>query len=282
MKRYYSALSLSPAVQEWIDSSRQPRVLHLFDRACNLINEQGEVLSVVSRSIGDGPFNLVIDSEVKFTKYFDLESPIFCLADQLALGNLNINITTAQLWNPRPTWAQLHTNRREIVDQCARLQVTNTSRSNSSPLPQSLISRLSTALANADLPFSVQAARRLAGLGIGLTPSGDDFIMGALYAAWMVHPSAVALSLAGEVANAAAPLTTSLSGAWLQAAGRGEAGQPWHEFFKALLASRDADPVYIQQTIVNILAVGETSGADALAGFLCTMKAWTLLHKKYG
>jgi len=47
----------------------------------------------------------------------------------------------------------------------------------------------------------------------------------------------------------------------------GEAGILWHEFFEALTG---ADTVRIQTTMVKILAVGETSGADALKGFIGT------------
>lgn len=55
-----TALSLAPTVNDWRADSRQPRILHVFDHASNLINERGEVLSVVTPQIGNGPFNLVI------------------------------------------------------------------------------------------------------------------------------------------------------------------------------------------------------------------------------
>ena len=77
--------------------------------------------------------------------------------------------------------------------------------------------------------------------------------------------------LAEEIAGAAAPLTTSLSAAWLRSAGKGEAGILWHEFFDALI---DSDAARIQETMDKILAVGETSGADALAGFIGLLAAW--------
>ena len=81
--------------------------------------------------------------------------------------------------------------------------------------------------------------------------------------------------MAGELANAlaetAAPVTTALSAAWLRSAGRGEAGSRWHEFLRSLLVG---DLGAIQVSMRNILATGETSGKDALAGFLRTMMHW--------
>jgi hypothetical protein len=88
--------------------------------------------------------------------------------------------------------------------------------------------------------------------------------MGALHAAWILHPRHVATLLAQGVAESAAPLTTSLSAAWIRSAGRGEAGIRWHELFESLTIG---DEIRIKESIEKILAVGETSGADALAGF---------------
>ena len=117
----------------------------------------------------------------------------------------------------------------------------------------SLISSLSIALANSDLPSAITAVKKLAGLGIGLTPSGDDFIMGAMYATWIIHPFDIASVIAEEIANTAAPLTTSLSAAWIRSAGRGEAGILWHEFFDALIEGNSSN---IQLQLYKLLSVG--------------------------
>jgi hypothetical protein len=158
-----------------------------------------------------------------------------------------------------------HTKRNEILDQIKQLPITNYRINSDLPIPQALIASLCSAFVRSDISMAISSASRLAGLGVGLTPSGDDFMMGAIYATWIIHPPEVAGFLGQEIANTAAPLTTSLSAAWLRAAGRGEAGMVWHEFFDALLCN---DTLSIQEVLKNILAVGETSGADALAGFV--------------
>jgi hypothetical protein len=129
------------------------------------------------------------------------------------------------------------------------------------PISNSLIS----SLVNTNLASSLKAAQQLAGLGIGLTPAGDDFIMGAILAAWILHPPDVASELAKEITDTVAPLTTSLSAALLKSAGRGDAGQVWHDLFDALIS---ADKMVIQESVDQLLSVGHTSGADALTGFL--------------
>lgn len=249
------AISLSPAVNDWLKNSRRPRVLHVFDRACNLINEGREVLSVVTPQIGNGPFNLVIEDDVLFSEHLHIQSPISIRESQLFLGNFVISVGYANIWYACPDWEKLHAEKDEITNRISKLQITN------DQFPSSLPS----ALANADISSCLSATSQLAGLGQGLTPSGDDFIMGAIHAAWIIHPLEVASGLAGEIANASAPLTTSLSAAWLKSAGKGEAGILWHEFFDALISGT---MTAIQESMETILAVGETSGADALAGFV--------------
>ncbi len=259
-----NALSLAPDGKDWLANSSHPRILHVFDHACNLINERREVLSIVTPQIGNGPFNLVIEDDVLLPDHLTLESPIFVSAHRLILGNLTLCTADVRLWSPRPDWDVLHAHQDAILNQLTQLPMINDPPS----LPTSLLSAFSAYIATADLSASLIATQKLAGLGMGLTPAGDDFILGAVLAAWIIHPTEVASVLAKEVTKTAAPLTTSLSAAWLRSAGEGAAGILWHEIFEALIFS---DSARIQDAFGRILAIGETSGADAMAGFLGTM-----------
>lgn len=281
--RPINSLSLAPDVNVWLANTHHPRVMHVFNHVCNLINERREVLSLVIPQIGNGPFNLVIGDDVLFSETLTARSPISVRANQLDLGDLNISTDKAKLWSPRPDWEMLHARSDQILNRIMSLRApTGTMRrefgiasSQSTfiamtlPLPnyQSLSLDFTSALANSDISSAPKQTSKLAGLGVGLTPAGDDFILGAILAVWIIHPPEIASVLAEEIANTAAPLTTSLSAAWLRSASKGEAGILWHEFFDALV-SGDAASVRLQ--IAKLLSVGETSGSDALAGFLGT------------
>jgi hypothetical protein len=288
----FNALSLAPDVRRWLKISRHPRILHVFDQACNLINERGDVLSIVTLQIGNGPFNLVIEDDVFFSEHLHEQSSISIRGSQLLLGDLTINIADARLWSPRPDWETLHAKRDDILARTlplrALIRAKQSPHESGTASPQITLlattgftnhqspilefsNSLSASIIDADLSSSTAAARQLAGLGMGLTPSGDDFIMGAILAAWIIHPVGVAKVFAGEIADIAAPLTTSLSAAWLRSAGKGQAGVLWHEFFDAL---NSGTPAEIQLQIKKLLSVGETSGADALSGFLGTFGCW--------
>jgi len=267
-------LSLTLDVNRWLANTRHPRILHIFDRACNLINERKEVLSIVAPQIGNGPFNLVIEDDICFADHFSLESPISISPDQITLGDLTIHTAGTNIWNPCPNWEMLYTKREEIANQVTELPITNYS-----SLPQfsnSPVSDLCSSLVTTDISRAKSLAAKFAGLGIGLTPSGDDFIMGALYAAWIIHPHEIASQLALEISEATAPLTTSLSAAWLRSAGKGEAGILWHDLFSSLLLPFSN----IQLPITKLLSIGETSGADALAGFIGTFISYAEVDAK--
>lgn len=262
-----NGVSIAPAARNWLLNSDSPRILHVFDHACNLTNERGEILSIVTPQIGNGPFNLVVEDKVLFTAHIAASFPVCKRENQIHLGDLTIHAANARLWNPCPDWETLHARREDIFKKLEPFPVPNCQLL----VPDSLISNLFTALCNKDILAAKTLTPKLAGLGGGLTPTGDDIILGALLAMWIIYPFHIAKIFAEDISNAAAPLTTSLSAAWLRSAGRGEVGILWHEFFEALI---DGTMMNLQLRVDRLLSVGDTSGSDALAGFLGTFVSW--------
>ncbi len=253
------AITLSPAAQAWLEHSSPARVLHVFENACNLVNQEGEVLAIVNPDIGNGPFSIVLAEGVDFRELVDAETPVEVEIRELVMGNWGVGISNAEIWNPRPPWEKLtpenlawalpriETQLSKSITQPATIQY---------PIP---ITSYQLRITN---PQTFAAS--LAGLGPGLTPAGDDFLMGVMHALWAMLPLSEAARICGEMVSAAAPVTTTLSGAWLRAAGRGEAGEAWHHVFAAM-AHRDEYALKVAAS--RILRTGHTSGADALAGF---------------
>lgn len=289
------AISLTSQAYQWLEDSCEPRVLHIFDRACNLVNERREILSIVTPQIGNGPFNLVIEDDLLIFNHVEIQSALFTSASSLRLGDVIIDTTNAQLWSPRPDWELLHVQRSDLVRNLTKIPITNYLKYSGfdilsedrpgmlthhefsitqSPVSDLQLSTLSCALAKADISSARRTTSELAGLGIGLTPAGDDFLLGAMLAAWIIYPREIAAVLTREITNTAAPLTTSLSAAYLRSAGRGEAGVLWHRFLDALVAGHEAG---MQRQVTELLSMGHTSGADALAGFMRTMMCWAEL-----
>jgi hypothetical protein len=123
--------------------------------------------------------------------------------------------------------------------------------------------KLINGLREDDRTLCLEGVTGLAGLGGGLTPAGDDWLVGCMLAMWAISARHTISPTA--IAQAAAPRTTPLSAAWLRAAAQGECGEPWHLLFDSLVKGREPA---IRQAAEAVIHQGHTSGADALAGFL--------------
>ena len=277
------ASRIAPRVRAWLDrfATNQPPgvssspggfILHLFPHACNLVNEQGAVLSLVTSDIGPNPLAIVLPP-LHFPDFITMDStPSLALplsgGGNLALvrvvvGKLTIDLTTAVLWQPVPAWH----NRLDL--ELIHTIVTN--HPDFQPaVPLGLANQMQQALHNHDEALIAQTARQLAGLGPGLTPAGDDFLVGVLYSVFSNQYSVFSIQsepplitdYCSLITSSSTPHTTTLSANLLEAAGRGEASEAWHELLRA------QEKMTVYSAISHILYTGHSSGSDALLGFL--------------
>jgi hypothetical protein len=115
---------------------------------------------------------------------------------------------------------------------------------------------------------------QVVGRGPGLTPAGDDMLLGMLAALRLV-PSMPAAAHAAILARSIEPLlasTTDLSAHLLRQAARGLFGRALHELVSAL--ADDTDP--LRERVDRVLAIGATSGADACTGVLAVASHFCL------
>ena len=109
-----------------------------------------------------------------------------------------------------------------------------------------------------------EAARRLLGLGEGLTPSGDDILTGLAFVA--AHPGFGLTAILEPVAAAVRDgddRTTLLSIVTLRAALAGRARRRLHDLVTAVILG---DSPRIATTADETAAIGHTSGYDILTG----------------
>ena len=128
---------------------------------------------------------------------------------------------------------------------------------------------LADACADSDANAFISAATRLLGVGGGLTPSGDDFVGGALFALRFVSGGSAASlrwQAAGiEILASAKTRTHTISRALLSDLARGASYAPLHLLSNALQQG-DADTA--QLAMHDLVTIGHSSGWDMLAGFL--------------
>lgn len=111
----------------------------------------------------------------------------------------------------------------------------------------------------------------LLGLGLGLTPSGDDFIGAMLICLGQLGAMHSQASLAQAVSDHAPICTNQISQQHLVAATKGFGSAQFHKLLIALQSGTSADT---SSALTDLTAVGHTSGWDALAGLYTTLKIW--------
>ena len=302
------ALSISQPVFDIVKrGSLTGQVLANYHRACNLVTSDGEIIALVSPAIGNGPLNIVIE-DGRALEHVKPGVPAVFSDDQLILGDFVVVLLHgARLWTPDTNWECLTNQRSKWEDNLAALRDWLSQNDFAKGLtsvileakdPESredgtrpLHSRAFLALARKGIKGLLQALQDrnrlrirenvalLAGLGPGLTPAGDDYLVG-LMAGLRVWPGPLGNSgLSPEeicqiILEATEGKTTLLSTAFLRSAKEGLFGENWHELLAALARNerekdeRGVEAIGVQRAARRILSSGATSGAYALAGFL--------------
>jgi hypothetical protein len=127
---------------------------------------------------------------------------------------------------------------------------------------------LARACARDDASSAAAAALALLGVGGGLTPSGDDYVGGALFARGLLgaaqpEASAAWRATADRVLAAAPSCTHPISAALLADLVAGQSWAPLHDLLGALAAG---SPGAARAAAHRLGALGQTSGWDVLAG----------------
>ncbi len=114
----------------------------------------------------------------------------------------------------------------------------------------------------------IDQSRRLLGLGIGMTPSGDDVLVGMLGALSMLRSPLMTESLAAAVADEAQRKTTRISAVYLTYAARGMVGERLSEFIETLSTGSTAETI---RTAGLMTSIGSTSGREMALGAILGM-----------
>lgn len=298
--RQVDASRLTPAGQAWLERGGPIKLLHVFEAVCNLINSDGVVLSVQFEAVPASPVSLSLpDSflsggENGFVDVFDAGAEVTISTGSLRLGELTVAWQGARQWDPTPAWPVLRAAQADWQPRLASLVplLIHEAPANSlAPLlaPTADVSEeieggliadkilgrarqaaadLQAALRQEDRPAARQPATALAGLGGGLTPSGDDYLIGVMHALWATRPAAEAEAWSELLYQQTIDRTGPLSTTWLNAAAHGQATGSWHQLLADLLSGSESE---LRATTRRIMAIGHSSGADGLTGFTQTL-----------
>ena len=275
------------------------RVHSVFHRACNIETDAGELVTLLAGDLGNHPHGIRLTrAGVSFAARLSkgqaaiLEDGFLRIPD----AGFTVDLSSAAIWCGTlavPFMPGLHLDRAgsgtaNFAAALEELRATvlmhapkrgiaqwfRDARSARSPFDRALGLRLTNTLpglAHAtrarDAGAIVAAAARLVGLGEGLTPSGDDFLVGYLAALW--SRSSLEHGMDALIRKLTAPLGGIFS--YAHAISRQMLGDALHDRFaegpvnvvRALSGSG-----HIVDATLQALRSGHSSGADTLCGLM--------------
>lgn len=256
-------------------------VVHsVHEQVVNLRDGNGSLCCLSTTSIEDAPRTVRIDAATWEDLCWRRGDPVSFGPDFIqALDGTRVELTGARRWSPpaadlsRLTPADLRSVAAAIETRLPQDPSGTSFQRVSAPVLDRCASALFSALCHQD-PASVTAvAQSLVGLGAGLTPSGDDLLvgLGVLAAARGMQIGAFrsALTEALVAGPALETRTTAVSAATLIEAAAGRARDRIHRLLTVISSFEPADgPAFAAALAAadDVRAIGHTSGADVLRG----------------
>ena len=264
----------------------------VFAHVCNVEAPCG-LLTIAPHALADGPtvWRLASGDRPDFGHLFRRGERLQRRHNVATVGDVILDLSEAMTWRP-PPWPS-----RASRAVAANLQVARVALERRRRLCRSVIDAeaapslraLEEACRDLDLARAIAAIDRLVGWGEGLTPAGDDAIVGFLAAIGALAGSAAERiafvdALSAAVASRGAR-TTDISAHYLRLAAHGHFNADVRRLVHALAggksgdgagvpAALDAPPdAPLQSTLDAALDVGATSGADMVAGMMAGFRA---------
>ncbi len=291
---YLTALTLGYAVP---DTDFDATVYSVFRSAANLLPANGNLqLTLVASGEADLPQGIRVDTPGDFSfERLHVGEPATCRDGILRFENssLTIELRSARRWK-----CNLPALQTDMTDPAAWSCVWQALNERQKRLGAEIVADglcRSDETARAGVPREagkamrdlVNATRRydstapspvsaLIGLGAGLTPSGDDLLVGYLAGLWCtIQDKSERMQFVSKLGNAVIRLsqrTNDISRTYLYHAARGQVSSQLAALAESIC--RGENPDYLLNAAESAMRVGHTSGMDAVTGLLVGLAAW--------
>lgn len=267
------ALSADIALLRKLRAARLSGTVHsVFERVVNVADERGELFTLASRDLDNAPNTIVVDAAGLGMTGIATGDHAVVAGAELWIGPRVILLDEAAGWDgPLPAYPQtdftLRDNLRIVASRVDRRRDADGGFIGAAMAAlEQRAALLAEALASNDLIAAREHGRALIGLGPGLTPSGDDFLVG-LFAVLNIDgsPCHAMRSVCPDIIAGAELATNAISLAALTEAARGRVRESIVTLMTQLLyGTRES----LIPALDRVLAIGSTSGTDIVAGIV--------------
>jgi hypothetical protein len=259
-----------------------------FKRTVNIhCLENGELFTIASSQIDNGPNTLIINATSLNEMNIEVSDLVFVKNKMLFVSNkLAVSIDKADKWEsilPEYPTNEENMNRNlikmmeyiDIYGKTGGIKKTLVAQSpfeaEMSKMLEERTGLLLNELLNNRMSNALQHAVSLIGLGPGLTPSGDDFLVGVFTIFNMRNsPFFSQQSFCEDVVQKARPLTNDISYIALKKASTGKVRESIIALVNSIINGNEDDLVLSLNKVLNI---GSSSGTDIALGLVCGLEA---------
>jgi hypothetical protein len=250
-------------------SDRRGRVVSVHARATNVLLDDGPLVGLLPRGTPLHPWAISVPLDPAAFGWLREGEPVSVAADVLEAGPLRIELENVPV-------TELRLARRSEAIAPARVAALArlVPAVDDDPFREVIETALETFRAGAR-PSELTA---IVGVGSGLTPSGDDVLVGVLAGLDAAHwvgrtipglREQIVVALGSSVSR-----TTRLSAQMLAAAAARLYAEPVLAVLETV-AESDPPPAVTEQAVAALLAVGHRSGADTLRGIVAALERAT-------
>ena len=258
-------------------------VQSVFTRVVNIESAPGGALCTIACSGIDNAPGTLVAAAASFDRLgLAPRASASCDGATLVVGaSLEISLQRIERWSP--TLAEWPGDDmpvdwlRELIARCGRdggiKQTTGAVRSYDARLARRLgdaVASLQAALLAGDASAAHEHGMRLVGLGPGLTPAGDDFLVGLATACNQPSsPVGHLRPLLAQLTAEAADRTNVISHAAMVQAAEGRVRESISELVNAMARG---DRAAMERRGAQVMSIGATSGTDILTGLLAGLE----------
>lgn len=252
------------------------RVHSVFAHASNL-ECHDRLLTIAAAAIGDGPATLRLarGGPADLRELLDVGERIDCRDGVARTRRAELRLLQARVWRPAELGPWLGRARVEAHLRSARARLAQR-RGTSASVIDGSAAAVGQACRALDREQAARHVDGLVGWGEGLTPAGDDFLVGLVAGLDALVGSAEARrtfrSALAAAVLARTSRTTPIAAHYLRLACAGHYTAPLLGLRAALLC--EDNPDVVDAALLSALAVGATSGADTVSGLLAGLTAW--------
>lgn len=263
------------------DADFDAAVHSVFARACNFACGDS-LLTLVTHDLADGPTTLRLASTAvpDFRLNFRPGERLRCRDGVAFAPGVAMRLANAVIWRPLPPRAAVSTRRLDANLRFATVALKHRRRTHSSVIDREgsgVLAGLGASCCRLDVGSTTACIERLIGWGEGLTPAGDDVLVG-----WCAALGTLAhdhddrtrfLRESCAAIMARTPWTTPIAAHYLRLAAQGHFNADVIRLRNALAG--ESDTTVVANALGSALDAGATSGADMVTGLLCGFRAWS-------